>query len=413
MLDYTEQAELIRERCRVANSETTVADRIETVIRDLLQERGVTYLPTREKRVVNKRKRIDSQFGAVITEYKQAISSDREWQSTTLQLVEYIESEYASVDIRDDILGIVTDGQRIRFILFNGGVARPTTPAEIDERQLRRWIDSLQTLERRGLTPANLVDDFAVLNAQKNRYGQQLAIACYNALERPTQKTWMLRTEWRRLFAQSIDHRKTPVPHATAYRRAFGLEASTPVDSTRALFALQTAYAIIVKLVALRVLSEVRIGIAAIRFDQLAAMPDQELQQEMERLEDGHLLRDFQIDNLLEGDFFSWYADRNQWNTELSNAIKNAVTTLSDYEGRGTVLNPNVITDIFRQLYQRVIPPEVRHDLGEYYTPRWLAQATLEAIPKRPGWKGLDPCGGSGTFVVEMIAAVLNEMGEY
>ena len=36
--------------------------------------------------------------------------------------------------------------------------------------------------------------------------------------------------------------------------------------------------------------------------------------------------------------------------------------------------------DLLKQLYQDLVDPETRHDLGEYYTPDWLAQLTLEEI---------------------------------
>jgi hypothetical protein len=153
-----------------------------------------------------------------------------------------------------------------------------------------------------------------------------------------------------------------------------------------------------------------RLGSAALTFGELASLSYQDLRLQLERLEEGHLLREFQVDNLLEGDFFSWYVAQDQWTSALYQAIKGLIVRLSEYEGRGAVLKPGAISDLFRQLYQSMIPGPIRHDLGEYYTPRWLAQATLAAVPKPPGWRGLDPCCGSGTFVVEMIAIVLNEV---
>lgn len=409
MVNFEEQARELVRRCSRANSETTVASRIEEILRDVLKEYGIDYQPIREKRVV-RRGRIDSIFGAVVTEYKKRIENPAEWEEATGQLIEYIEGLAPEADLRDQYLGVVTDGRQVRFVVFDGGKAKIETPAPIDAHQLRRWVESLAALHRRGLTADNLVEDFAVLDATDESAGRRLALACYNSLGTPTKKTWMLRKEWQRLFAQSVDHRKTPEAHVEAYRAAFGFSQDVQVDHTRALFALQTTYAIIVKLVALRVLSEVRFGKAIVQFHELAALPSEELRRELERLENGHLLRDLQIDNLLEGDFFAWYVDPQQWNSDLYDAIKGVIVKLTDYEGRSPVLRPGIITDVFRQLYQRMMPPEIRHDLGEYYTPRWLAQATINVVPKAPGWKGLDPCCGSGTFVVEMINLVLEEV---
>lgn len=56
-------------------------------------------------------------------------------------------------------------------------------------------------------------------------------------------------------------------------------------------------------------------------------------------------------------------------------------------------------TDALKALYLDLIPREVRHTSGEYYTPDWLAEHTLDRL----GYEGkstiLDPACGSGTFL--------------
>jgi hypothetical protein len=58
--------------------------------------------------------------------------------------------------------------------------------------------------------------------------------------------------------------------------------------------------------------------------------------------------------------------------------------------------------DILKELYQGLVDPVERHDLGEYYTPDWLAELTLDRL----GYQGgslLDPSCGSGTFLMSAI----------
>ncbi|MCW3129821.1 MAG: N-6 DNA methylase [Methanophagales archaeon] len=61
--------------------------------------------------------------------------------------------------------------------------------------------------------------------------------------------------------------------------------------------------------------------------------------------------------------------------------------------------------DLFKRLYQNLVPKRVRHDLGEYFTPDWIAELVL----KEAGYDGdierrvLDPACGSGTFLVLAI----------
>jgi type I restriction-modification system DNA methylase subunit len=55
--------------------------------------------------------------------------------------------------------------------------------------------------------------------------------------------------------------------------------------------------------------------------------------------------------------------------------------------------------DLLKQLYQNLVDPATRHELGEFYTPDWLAELTLREIDYHPGQSLLDPSCGSGTFL--------------
>ena len=61
-------------------------------------------------------------------------------------------------------------------------------------------------------------------------------------------------------------------------------------------------------------------------------------------------------------------------------------------------------TDIAAILYETVIPPDERRQLGEYYTPDWLARAIVREVVTDPlDQYVLDPACGSGTFVAEAV----------
>ena len=62
---------------------------------------------------------------------------------------------------------------------------------------------------------------------------------------------------------------------------------------------------------------------------------------------------------------------------------------------------PNEIASI---LYETVIPPDERRQLGEYYTPDWLARAMVREVVTDPqNQHVLDPACGSGTFIAEAV----------
>lgn len=63
--------------------------------------------------------------------------------------------------------------------------------------------------------------------------------------------------------------------------------------------------------------------------------------------------------------------------------------------------------DYIKQIYEAVIPKELRHALGEYYTPDWLAEETLNTAVSFAGnlkdGYFTDPTCGSGTFLFKII----------
>ena len=75
----------------------------------------------------------------------------------------------------------------------------------------------------------------------------------------------------------------------------------------------------------------------------------------------------------------------------------------------------NAPADIAAILYETVISPEVRRQLGEYYTPDWLARVMVRELVTDPlDQRVLDPACGSGTFVAEAVThfiAAANESG--
>ena len=65
-------------------------------------------------------------------------------------------------------------------------------------------------------------------------------------------------------------------------------------------------------------------------------------------------------------------------------------------------------TDVASILYETVIPPEERRQLGEYYTPGWLARTmTRELVTDPLAQRVLDPACGSGTFIAEAVTHLI------
>jgi len=135
----------------------------------------------------------------------------------------------------------------------------------------------------------------------------------------------------------------------------------------------------------------------------LKASNKAKFQDEINELERGALFRHFNITNFLEGDLFSWYAT--SLNTEIEDGLRTLVRKLDEYNPGTLSEEPGRSQDLLKDLYLQIMPREVRHDLGEYYTPDWVADLIFDQI-KFSGdadRRVLDPACGSGTFLVAAI----------
>jgi hypothetical protein len=180
----------------------------------------------------------------------------------------------------------------------------------------------------------------------------------------------------------------------------------------RALFALHTAYAIVLKLIAFRVVSDVKFNTVLQDYKSLTIANSSAVRSFCGALEDGELFRQIGIMNLLEGDFFSWYCDQKQWNSKISAGVKTILTTLARYEDVKSIFDRHSAIELFRSLYEATVPQVVRGSFGEFYTPYWLADHVLETSKLEKNWTVLDPCCGSGTFLIAAISRLRLALGK-
>ena len=100
------------------------------------------------------------------------------------------------------------------------------------------------------------------------------------------------------------------------------------------------------------------------------------------------------LQGVVESDFFAWP-------TEVEGSlpfIRTLARRVAKFDWTA------VPTDIAAILYETVIPPDERRQLGEYYTPDWLARTIVREVVTDPlDQSVLDPACGSGTFVAEAV----------
>jgi len=140
-----------------------------------------------------------------------------------------------------------------------------------------------------------------------------------------------------------------------------------------------------------------------IRISGITSLPDEE--QILEMLE-GRLFKAQGIENFIEEDFFSWLA-RDGAKEKGVHVVRWLFSLLKSYN------LGELSEDVFKSLYQELVDPETRRELGEFYTPDWLAHKMVKKLlDTNPRGAILDPSCGSGTFLYVAIKEIRDRFGD-
>jgi hypothetical protein len=183
----------------------------------------------------------------------------------------------------------------------------------------------------------------------------------------------------------------------------YGLRNASPAEL---LFALHTYYAVFMKFLAAEIAGAFSpLGLSVVKRCAGAATPEK-LRRELGAIEHGGIWTEIGITNFLEGDLFAWYLSA--WDERMANAVWGIVRKLDEFDPTTLSVEPTESRDLLKKLYQHLFPKSVRHDLGEYYTPDWLAEHVLNEVgfTGDPDKRVLDPACGSGTFLVVAITRI-------
>ncbi len=138
------------------------------------------------------------------------------------------------------------------------------------------------------------------------------------------------------------------------------------------------------------------------RITESATLPEEAKIVEM--LE-GRLFKAQGIENFIEEDFFSWLARADAVKVGVS-MVRWLFSLLQNYNLR------ELSEDVLKSLYQELVDPETRHDLGEFYTPDWLAHRMVnKLLDADPHGAMLDPACGSGTFLYLAVREKRERLG--
>jgi SAM-dependent methyltransferase len=380
----------------------------------------------------------DAVFDRFIIEYKRPsfLSPRMDLQTTAAldQLKGYLRDMAKGRDKSEHLGGVVFDGCYIIFVRYhNGRFVSETLPLLVNEHSLYQLLSWLANLASgKALTSANLSNDFAIEQPHTQQILGALVNALNSTLAQPESIVGKLFEQWKFFFSESIDYSEAfggrKLDPLRKWVAKAGIEVKTQEETERFFFALHTYFALLVKLLAWLALSRhIGVKIGGPSFSELAGADSDLLLRKLKDMEEGGIFRAFGISNLLEGDFFSWYLHVPGWGHDsgpLERAVRDLLKLLNQYEPTTLSIRREETRDLFKKLYHYLLPREIRHALGEYYTPDWLAQRLLNQIdneyftadPRRKAailrrklkeLRFLDPACGSGTFLVLIIARMM------
>ena len=184
------------------------------------------------------------------------------------------------------------------------------------------------------------------------------------------------------------------------------------------LFVLHTYMSIVSKCIAAEILAVQRSS-EALRPTSWTTLSPTALAERFVELERGDVAAQLGAPGLLSTDLFDWYAHELAAKTELREAARAMLRQLGSLAWAEIATAGRVRIDLLRRLYQSVVPAGLRKALGEFFTPRWLAQQVLgralelygqTADSPHPEPRLLDPSCGSGTFLVAWLSHLLDEL---
>jgi len=418
----------------MAKTEEDLKMGVEPLIREYLSQQDDLEITPEYELKTGLRGRRDAVYGHLTIEYKKPgdLASNEKIRKAAEQLAGYLEDAAKSEDlIGEDALkrvaGACLDGENIFFLRYypaalnrvrplskekqlylfedefkdiKGGFQR-LGPQPITTESLDELFRYMRALHRKPLSPESLAEEFG----PGTETAQNLVSTFYQALiNKNSEAVKTFFEQWTKTFGIVYGEETTKVEKDIP-EIAEGYALPEDVNIKHALFAIHTYFALIMKLIAAEVVSltQQRGSLAPSVIGQMTAVSTPELKNQMDNLENGGIFRTHGIVNFLEGDFFRWYIS--VWDQDMARSVRQLAIKLSNFEPTTPVVRPGEARDLLKKLYQYLVPKKLRHDLGEYYTPDWIAERLLNQLgyDGNPNTRILDPACGSGTFLTIAI----------
>lgn len=343
------------------NAGRTEAD-IQAMVREVLVYGGFDLGDdtVRLESPAEEHRRIDVAVGAVLIECKRDIRSPIPLAKAEQQLGEYVVAKsglYA---------GVLTDGPIWRLYRRAGQTIElvdevTLVAGRVDERAFRWWLGGLLATEQQVKPTAQAIEERLGAASPSFRLARASLVACWEQTNSHPEVA-LKRELWAKLL-----------------RSALGSQ----FEDSDELFVDHTYLVLLATLIAHTVAG---FGLEAARRDPGVLLS-------------GQLFQRAGLLGVGEAGFFDWLLDDRSGAEVVAELARRLMSF--DWD--------DVAHDVLKALYHSVISPEVRHRLGEYYTPDWLASRIVDQVVTEPiSQRVLDPACGSGTFVFYAVRRQLD-----
>ena len=260
---------------------------------------------------------------------------------------------------------------------------------------IKRILLFLRSTKRKRLSADSLCETF---NAE-SKISKNTIVYLRDLLEHSLEKNPRITTlynEWNRIFGTIYGEQETDfVKQVDALQKFYPFSFRNENDVKKTLFIIQTYYSIIIKLLIQNLFANL----------QLPASKPEIVKDKSDLIKLFYGQRDdfcSYIDNFFEIHFFEWFTLAEDFNLDYVNDL---ITALDEFETTASVIKPEIVGDVLKQTYESLMPKDLRHMMGEYYTVEWLADFTIEKSGYDCGIHTtvLDPTCGSGIFITDLI----------
>jgi hypothetical protein len=355
-------------RLATRNAGRTEAD-IQADVRDVLLYGGFDLGDEAVKleSPTDDRRRLDVAVGALIVECKKDLRPATALAKAEVQLGEYLAVK-ASTGGR--CAGVLTDGAIWR--LYRHSPTGPAfidhltiNPSNLDVRTIRWWLGAVLSTEQALVPSAAAIEERLGARSPSFQLVRSALLECWASVgSHPT--VALKRELWAKLL-----------------RSALGSQ----FEDSDELFIEHTYLVLLANL----------IGHAVVGFDLNSTRNDPGV------LLSGQLFERAGFFGVGQAGFFDWPLD----SAAGAEVVSDVARRLASFAWA------QVDHDVLKALYQSVISPEMRHRLGEYYTPDWLAEMMVaQAVTDPLVQRVLDPACGSGTFIFHAVRRYLTAADE-